>query len=157
MPGGTPRNAPLDRDAAIDVIQRELTAFARRARAQAGRLHPQLSLVTYAILDHLRETGGCRGTDLATHFMLDKSTVSRQITALERLGLIERSADPDDQRGQIIRASEAGHQLLESVAAARRTAFRQRLDGWDTADLDRFAAYLARYNQDAATPQREAS
>ncbi|WP_037574252.1 MarR family winged helix-turn-helix transcriptional regulator [Phaeacidiphilus oryzae] len=138
-----------DRDRDIDTIQRELTAFARRARAQAGRMHPELSLVTYTILNHLREEGGCRGTDLAIHFMLDKSTVSRQVAALDRLGLIERTPDPDDQRGQIIRPSEAGERLLNSVLAQRRQIFRSRLESWTEEDLADFAVFLHRFNAGA--------
>ncbi len=79
--------------------------------------------------------------------MLDKSTVSRQVTALERLGLVERSTDPEDQRGQIIRPSDAGSALLESVSEQRRLAFLERLGDWPDADLERFAAYLTLYNE----------
>ncbi len=140
-------DAPQERAESIDAIQREMTAFARRARSQASQIHPGLTLVTYAILDLLRERGGCRGTDLASHFMLDKSTVSRQVTALERLGLVERSTDPEDQRGQIIRPSDAGSALLESVSEQRRLAFLERLGDWPDADLERFAAYLTLYNE----------
>jgi hypothetical protein len=51
-------------DAAVETIQREMTVFARRARASAGRMHPELSLVSYTLLGHLEESGGCRATDL---------------------------------------------------------------------------------------------
>lgn len=69
---------------AVETIQREMTVFARRAQASAGRLHPELSLVSYTLLGHLEERDGCRATDLAAHYALDKSTVSRQVAALER-------------------------------------------------------------------------
>jgi DNA-binding MarR family transcriptional regulator len=134
------------RSESIDAIQRELTAFARRARSQASQIHPGLTLVTYAILDLLRERGGCRGTDLAAHFMLDKSTVSRQVTALEKLGLVERTTDPEDQRGQIIRPSAEGTALLQSVSEQRRQAFLDRLADWPDENLERFAEYLTLYN-----------
>lgn len=134
------------RAASIDGIQRELTAFARRARSLALQIHPGLTLVTYTVLDHLRDVGGCRGTDLAAHFMLDKSTVSRQVAALEKLGLVERTADPEDLRGQIIRPSAAGAQLLDNVREQRRAAFLQRLSDWPDDDLERFSHYLALYN-----------
>jgi DNA-binding MarR family transcriptional regulator len=138
-----------DRAEAVDAIQRELTAFARRARSLASRIHPGLTLVTFTILDHLHERGGCRGTDLAAHFMLDKSTVSRQIAALERLGLVERTADPEDQRGQILRPSAEGEELLRLVREQRHRTYLQRLRDWDKDDLERFAAYLVRYNASA--------
>ncbi|MER7754541.1 MarR family transcriptional regulator [Kitasatospora sp. NPDC097643] len=133
------------RESSIDTIQRELTAFARRARHKASQLHPDLSLVTYSILDLITERGGCRAADVAAHFMLDKSTVSRQVTALEKLGLLRREADPDDQRGQILRATEAGLTLLRDANEQRRIAFTARLSDWSDEDIARFADYLTRY------------
>ncbi|MCZ9355405.1 MarR family winged helix-turn-helix transcriptional regulator [Streptomyces mutabilis] len=123
-----------------------MTAFARRARASAGRMHPELSLVSYTLLGHLEERGGCRATDLAAHYALDKSTVSRQVSALERTELVERCVDPDDHRVQVLHLTEAGRRILAQVTESRRTAFRERLADWPEEDLLRFAAYLERYN-----------
>ncbi|MEU9590991.1 MarR family winged helix-turn-helix transcriptional regulator [Streptomyces sp. NPDC048219] len=136
---------------AVETIQREMTAFARRARASAGRMHPELSLVSYTLLGHLEERDGCRATDLAAHYALDKSTVSRQVAALERAGLVERRVDADDHRVQVLHLTDAGRRILAQVTVSRRTAFRERLANWPEEDLVRFAAYLERYNawQDA--------
>ncbi|MGW1005951.1 MarR family winged helix-turn-helix transcriptional regulator [Streptomyces sp. NPDC002520] len=131
---------------AVETIQREMTIFARRARATAGRMHPELSLVSYTLLGHLEERGGCRATDLAAHYALDKSTVSRQVAALERSGLIERRLDPEDHRVQVLHLTEAGEEILAQVTRSRRDAFRERLADWPEEDLVRFAAYLERYN-----------
>nr|WP_217169821.1 MarR family winged helix-turn-helix transcriptional regulator [Streptomyces sp. AC512_CC834] len=135
-----------------------MTAFARRARASAGRMHPELSLVSYTLLGHLEERDGRRATDLAAHYALDKSTVSRQVAALERAGLIERRVDPDDHRVQVLHLSEAGRRILGRVTESRRTAVQERLADWSEEDLVRFAAYLERYNawQGAAPGDDEA-
>ncbi len=131
---------------AVETIQREMTVFARRARAAAGRMHPELSLVSYTLLGHLEESGGCRATDLAAHYALDKSTVSRQVAGLERAGLIERRPDPADQRVQVLHLTRSGRDVLAQVTESRRAAFRERLAGWPEEDLSRFAEYLVRYN-----------
>ncbi|MER7055147.1 MULTISPECIES: MarR family winged helix-turn-helix transcriptional regulator [unclassified Streptomyces] len=151
----TPGDRPAD--AAVETIQREMTAFARRARASAGRMHPELSLVSYTLLGHLEERDGCRATDLAAHYALDKSTVSRQVSALERTDLVERRVDPDDHRVQVLHLTEAGRRILAQVTDSRRTAFRERLANWPEEDLTRFAAYLERYNawQGAAPAENE--
>ncbi|MEU2336771.1 MarR family winged helix-turn-helix transcriptional regulator [Streptomyces sp. NPDC013172] len=137
-------------ETAVETIQREMTAFARRARASAGRMHPELSLVSYTLLGHLEESGGCRATDLAAHYALDKSTVSRQVAALERTGLIERRLDPEDHRVQVLDLTQAGQDILAQVTHSRRTAFRERLADWPEEDLVRFAGYLERYNTGAS-------
>ncbi|MFG2683705.1 MarR family winged helix-turn-helix transcriptional regulator [Streptomyces sp. NPDC048392] len=147
MPDGTtaaPAGHPAE--AAVETIQREMTAFARRARASAGRMHPELSLVSYTLLGHLEERDGRRATDLAAHYALDKSTVSRQVSALERAGLIERRVDPEDHRVQVLHLTESGRHMLDQVTESRRAAFRERLADWPEEDLVRFAAYLERYN-----------
>lgn len=138
------------REASLETIQRELTAFARRARATAARMHPELSLVSYTILAHVEQQQGCRATDLAAHYLLDKSTVSRQVTALEQLGFIERRVDPADHRVQVLHLAPRGAEILTAARESRRGAFEQRLAGWEPADLEQFAAYLMRYNAAAA-------
>jgi DNA-binding MarR family transcriptional regulator len=131
---------------AVETIQREMTVFARRARASAGRLHPELSLVSYTLLGHLEERDGCRATDLAAHYALDKSTVSRQVGALERAGLIERRQDPEDHRVQVLHLTGTGRRILGQVTVSRRAAVGERLAEWSREDLERFAGYLVRYN-----------
>ncbi|MET8449700.1 MarR family winged helix-turn-helix transcriptional regulator [Streptomyces sp. NPDC005209] len=138
-------------ETAVEAIQREMTIFARRARASAGRMHPELSLVSYTLLGHVEESGGCRAADLAAHYALDKSTVSRQVTALERAGLIERRVDPEDHRVQVLHLTEAGAEILAQVTLSRRAAFRERLANWPEEDLTRFARYLERYNAGPTT------
>lgn len=136
----------MDADEAVEAIQREMTVFARRARASAARMHPELSLVSYTLLGHLEENDGCRATDLAAHYALDKSTVSRQVAALERARLIERLIDADDHRVQVLHLTETGRRILAQVTDSRRAAFRERLAQWPREDLERFATYLVRYN-----------
>ncbi|MFD8340800.1 MarR family winged helix-turn-helix transcriptional regulator [[Kitasatospora] papulosa] len=139
-------DTPQDREESLDVIQRELTAFARRARSTAARLHPDLPLVSYTLLAHIDHRHGCRAADLAAHYMLDKSTVSRQVATLEKLGLVERHPDPSDQRTQVLHPTTAGTEALASTQASRRAAYRERLGTWTSEDLEQFAQYLLRYN-----------
>ncbi|MFD7917982.1 MarR family winged helix-turn-helix transcriptional regulator [Streptomyces sp. NPDC059740] len=129
-----------------------MTAFARRARALAARVHPELSLVSYTLLAHLEERQGCRATDLAAYYMLDKSTVSRQVATLESLGFVERRLDPADHRVQVLHPTAKGTEMLANVTASRRRAFHERLSDWDEADLARFADYLSRYNASQTDP-----
>ncbi|MFI6088674.1 MarR family winged helix-turn-helix transcriptional regulator [Streptomyces sp. NPDC051218] len=127
-----------------------MTAFARRARATAARMHPELSLVSYTLLSHLEYQGGCRATDLAAHYTLDKSTISRQVGALEKAGLVERRLDSTDHRVHVLHLTDRGIEVLAQVTDARRIAFRERLAEWGEPDLEKFAEYLLRYN-DAAS------
>ncbi|RDI65339.1 MarR family winged helix-turn-helix transcriptional regulator [Nocardia pseudobrasiliensis] len=137
---------PTARDAAIQRIQRELTAFARRARGRAAELHPELSLVAVSILDLVIDRDGCLATELAEHFLLDKSTVSRQVAALERDGYLTREVDPANRRNHILRATADGKTVARAAERARRRAFTERFRDWDDRDIARLATYLERYN-----------
>ncbi|MBW0269881.1 MarR family transcriptional regulator [Nocardia sp. MH4] len=140
-------NAPDTRTAAVDAIQRELTAFARRARGRAAELHPELSLVAYSILDLILERGGCQATDLAEQFLLDKSTVSRQVGALERLGYLTREVDPGNRRNHLLHATESGRIVAREAERRRREAFTERFADWTDADVTALATLLTRYNR----------
>ncbi|GAB2556926.1 MarR family winged helix-turn-helix transcriptional regulator [Nocardia heshunensis] len=131
---------------AIEVIQRELTAFARRARGRATELHPELSLVASSILDLVIERDGCLAADLAGHFHLDKSTVSRQVAALEKDGYLDREVDPTNRRNLVLRATVEGKRVARAAARSRAAAFADRFEDWEDADVARLARYLVRYN-----------
>ncbi|MEU3393694.1 MarR family transcriptional regulator [Streptomyces albidoflavus] len=109
-------------------------------------MHPELALVSYTLLGQLETRQGVRATDLAAHYLLDKSTVSRQIGALERSGLIERRTAEGDHRVHVLHLTARGKKALDEATEVRRAACRERLGEWDEADLDRFAGYLLRYN-----------
>jgi DNA-binding MarR family transcriptional regulator len=138
---------PLDTDMGAQV-QRELTVFARRIRASSARLHPDLPFVAYSMLSHIDATGGCRSVDLVHLYRLDKSTVSRQVGDLEARGLVSRSSDPAGGRGQLLRVTPAGADLLDEAAGRRRAELDRRLAAWDPADVEVFARLLRRYNAD---------
>ncbi|WP_297621800.1 MarR family winged helix-turn-helix transcriptional regulator [Nocardia sp.] len=61
---------------------------------------------------------GCLASDLAGHFHLDKSTVSRQVAALEHLGYLTKEIDPADRRNHVLQAIAAAGGLLEPLRAA---------------------------------------
>ncbi|WP_336085659.1 MarR family winged helix-turn-helix transcriptional regulator [Nocardia sp. SSK8] len=123
-----------------------MTTFARRARGRAAELHPELSLVAYSIFDLVLEHGGCQATDLAEQFLLDKSTVSRQVSALEKQGYLTREVDPGNRRNHLLHATAAGRAVARAAERRRREAFTARFADWTDTDVATLAAYLTRYN-----------
>ena len=130
-------HAPAPHDLRVDVV-----GSGARAQVLAQTLQDKgdgaLSVRTVANRD--------AAADLAAHYMLDKSTVSRQVATLEKLGLVERHPDPSDQRTQVLHPTAAGTEALASTQASRRAAYRERLGTWTSEDLEQFAQYLLRYN-----------
>jgi DNA-binding MarR family transcriptional regulator len=102
----TPLPALLDDLAAIAFQE-----FHKRLN-EAG--HPVIRQGHGCVFRFLHE-GGSRLTDLAESANLTKQAVGEVVSDLERLGYVERAADPDDGRAKVIRLTELG-------AEARRTA-----------------------------------
>jgi DNA-binding MarR family transcriptional regulator len=136
----------MDRDDDLRTIQDELSAFARRTRGRTQTLHPDLSFVAYTLLTHVRATDRCRATDLSRHYGLDKSTVSRQVAALEERDLLRRVVDPADGRIQTLELTPAGEARLRDADAALLGLLRERVAGWPADDVARFAELLERFN-----------
>ncbi len=142
------RNAMTDQE--MQALEREITVFYRRARASSGEMarqvHPELEPAAYGLLVRLEETGPERATDLAAYFGVGKATMSRQLRALEGLGLVSREPDPADGRAFLVRLTEEGRTRVIRVRDARRERYRRQLAEWDRADIKDLARLLHKLN-----------
>ncbi|MFJ8644650.1 MarR family winged helix-turn-helix transcriptional regulator [Streptomyces sp. NPDC093546] len=132
------------------ALERELSVLLRRARAQSGEMarevHPELEPAAYGLLVRLDATGSQRATDLAAYFGVGKATMSRQLRALEDLGLVARAPDPDDGRASLVRLTDEGRARFRHVRDARRARYRRKLAGWDRAEVAELARLLHQLN-----------
>ncbi len=103
------------------------------------------------VLGKLEMLGPVRLTELAHALGLDPSSVSRQVTALERSGWVARAKDPVDQRAQRLELTPEGRQVVEAVRFARHEALERLTPGWSADDLDDLTSRLARLNTDLNT------
>lgn len=134
----------------LDRLEDELGVLLRRVRwvlaDRARTTHPEISTPAYLLLGNLQRNGPRRSSDLAEELGIDKGAVSRQVQQLCELGLIERTADPEDGRAQQIAISTEGLRRLKVTYAQRRELLEGRLEDWTAPDLDEFVSGLARYN-----------
>lgn len=111
-------------------LERELTVLFRRARANQGEMarevHPDLETAAYGLLIRLDECGRQRATELAAYIGVGKATMSRQLRALEDLGLVAREPDPADGRAWLVHLTDEGHQRVSKVRDARRARYVSR-------------------------------
>jgi DNA-binding MarR family transcriptional regulator len=113
-------------------------------RATALKPHRALDRSAYVILRHLQQNGPQNVSAIADHLNLDGSTVTRQVTALQHDGLIERRPDPRDGRGTVIAPTELGLKQVDTVRAARRELYDKILSEWSGAERGQLAETLAR-------------
>ncbi|WP_320777079.1 MarR family winged helix-turn-helix transcriptional regulator [Streptomyces sp. CRN 30] len=138
-------------DLAYLDLERELTVLLRRARAKSGEMaravHPDLESSAYGLLARLETGGGLRATELAAYFGVGKATMSRQLRALEELGLVAREPDPADGRAWLVRLTEEGRERFRRVRDARRERYVRRLTGWDRTEVAELARLLHQFNE----------
>ncbi|MGW8380165.1 MarR family transcriptional regulator [Streptomyces sp. ODS28] len=131
-------------------LERELAVFLRRARANSGEMarevHPDLEAAAYGLLVRLEDAGPQRATDLAEYFGIGKATISRQLRALDALGLITRSPDPGDGRASVLTLTDEGRERFTRVREARRAEYVRRLAAWDRGEIAELARLLHRFN-----------
>ncbi|MFF2850704.1 MarR family winged helix-turn-helix transcriptional regulator [Streptomyces sp. NPDC058001] len=132
------------------ALERELTVLLRRARASSGEIarevHPDLEPAAYGLLVRLEEHGRQRATELAAYFGVGKATMSRQLRALEDLGLVAREPDPADGRAYLIQLTDEGRTRFRAVRDARRARYVRQLADWDRGEVAELARLLHHLN-----------
>ncbi|MET8234180.1 MarR family transcriptional regulator [Micromonospora sp. NPDC005298] len=125
-----------------------LMRFGEATRRATGTAeHRVLDRAAYVILRHLAEAGPQNVSALAARLNLDGSTVTRQVSALQRDGLIVRAPDPTDGRGTVISPTAAGLQRMAAVQSARTRLYGDMLSDWSAEDRTALATLLGRLNQ----------
>lgn len=141
------------------ALERELAVLLRRAHALSGELardvHPDLEPAAYGLLVRLADAGQQRATDLAAYFGVGKATVSRQLRALESLGLVTRTPDPEDGRAWLVRLTPEGRGRFTRVRDARRARYVRRLAAWDRREITELARLLHRLNTQQDPGERD--
>ena len=141
----------IDSREAYVRLEREVALLLRRSRAiqarLAGKLHSGLDGAAYGLLVLLDDAGPLRASDVVVKLGLDKSTVSRQVSSLVDLGLVDRQADPDDGRAQVLNISVDGHRRLSELREKRRARWEADLADWDTSDVAVLGELLGRLNR----------
>ena len=139
---------------AVEAIEQELTLLVRRAQKVHLRGGPAEHVVEragYGILARLHDVGPSRPGELAAHFQVDASTISRQVASLEQAGLVHREPDAEDGRACRLRLTEHGRRVLTTTRAERRGVVRDLLESWSAEDLANFASLLAAFNAGLGT------
>lgn len=148
---GESEASPTGVDQEYLALERELTVLMRRARAKQGEMaravHPDLESAAYGLLVRLDECGRQRATELAAYIGVGKATMSRQLRALEDLGLVAREPDPADGRAWLVHLTEEGSRRVQRVREARRARYVSQLAHWDRREVAELARLLRQLNK----------
>lgn len=134
------------RDDAVGSVYAQIDAIYRRAVARSRRINAPLTQVEHSLLAYIGAHPGCRATDIASAFSLNRSTVSRQLHALAELKLV--TAEEPGGRGRMLYVTGEGMRRLETSLSVHRQAVQSRLEGWSETELRDFLSALERFNRE---------
>jgi DNA-binding MarR family transcriptional regulator len=136
-------------DTANVQIEQQLTVLFRRVQRihlVTGAADVQLERSAYGIMCKLADEGPQRLGALATAFGLDPSTITRQVQALEEIGLAARKTDPSDRRAAILDLTGNGRTILDRTRDHRRGRLQVALADWPENDRAEFGRLLKQFN-----------
>ncbi len=149
-PSCRPSSGPSADDVRLvaDTFVGLMRSFTRaRARLMAAAQH-DVEWSAHVLLKALATDGPMRAGALAESVHSDPSTVSRQVAALVKDGLVERRADPEDGRASLLVVTPKADAVLAEHNEIRLAHFGRMLSGWSERDLRRFAGLLGRFTDD---------
>src|SRR5919106_4509915 len=134
-----------------EVASRLRLAIARMARrlrqdaldAEGAPLSPSLTAALATVEVH----GPLTPSELAGRERVQRPTATRIVRRLTELGLVERTADPNDRRAALISVTREGRDLLRRLRTRKNAYLARRLRELDPADaaaLERAADVLER-------------
>lgn len=142
------------RDGLIPQITAEFSqvfAFSRsRWAGFAEDIHPELRGVGLFVLQIIHRKGPITATEIAHLLMLDKSVVSRQVTKLRQIDLVDAVASEEDRRVVLLTTTEQTRESLERVQALNADAYLDRFADWSDEDLAQLHDLLHRFNTSAS-------
>lgn len=137
-----------ERIASAEELGGQLTRFVRVIARLKAQLHSVqedgLETAAFALLACLVHAGPRRTTALADYVHADISTVSRQVSALVKHGLVERRQDPDDGRACLLAATDEGERMFQRARKRRDAHMAKMLDGWPIGDVRQLTTLLSR-------------
>ncbi|WP_435736767.1 MarR family winged helix-turn-helix transcriptional regulator [Cellulosimicrobium sp. PMB13] len=116
-------------------------------RLQSDPVWDDLTMREYDVLFSLTKgpPDGMRLRDLNALILLSQPSLSRMVERLERRGLVDRSADPGDARGTLVRLTPLGAERQRAIGRAHARAIATYVGGaLDDDELETLGALLER-------------
>lgn len=125
----------------------ELSARLRQTVARLQRILRQqamggLNLTQISCLATIGREGPLPLGEVASRENLSAPFITKIVTKLEDLGLVERAAVPDDRRVSLVATTNSGKALLEEVRTRRTAYLNRRLSQLDSSEIEALIAAL---------------
>ncbi|WP_256661915.1 MULTISPECIES: MarR family winged helix-turn-helix transcriptional regulator [Gammaproteobacteria] len=105
----------------------------------------KLDQALFRLLVVIERLGPIGVVELADRLGRDYTTISRQVTKLEGMGLVLRSENARDRRMREAVVSPAGKAMTDQIDAAREQMGREIFKTWEPEDLDDLVRLMRRF------------
>lgn len=141
--------------AVADTLARLSRSVERRRQQFLAAAKHDVEWSAHLLIHTIAKCGPLRAGALAEAVQSDPSTISRQVSALVKDGLIERQADPEDGRASLLVLTDKGRDIHADHLALRNQHFARMLDDWSERDCRRLVQLLTRFAEryDALEPE----
>lgn len=138
------------RDEILLALGMQLNVLLSSARAftaeTAANFEPELSGVSFQILQRLHAVGATRSTRIAEALAMDRSALSRVLQQLTQSGLVEAYADPLDGRATVYALTNDAGKKMDCSIAEKGSRFSQRMQDWTDVEIQQLSELLRRLN-----------
>lgn len=140
-----------DGGAIAERIERQIDILLRlgrsRIRDRAASIHPRLSAQGFTVLSVLGRVESMSQSELGERVGLDRTNLSKIVSHLQSLELVEQRQSTSDRRARVLQVSPEGRRKIEAALDDRRATVWRNIADWPRADAEAFADLLARYNE----------
>ena len=123
----------------IQQLGRSYRAFVAGFEAHTGQ-----SMARWRLLVLLDRYGELSQKQLVRELAIDPAAITRQLKALEQLGMVERHSDTQDARVTNVALTAAGRQAVQSTMAQRNEYIERALGDWQADEIAAFSDMLVR-------------
>jgi len=128
---------------ALEDSFRALTEQLRRYYVRAAELvSPGMLPGTFKVLATIARTGPVSQSALVERLVSDKGMVSRQVSQLEELGLVGRSADASDARIRLIDLTALGRERIAAAQQPYQESLHRALADWPLESIDNLSTLV---------------
>ncbi len=131
---------------AIAGFEAEITMLARALEAVQRRRAYPLERAAYLLIGLIEAEGPQPVGEIARRLLLDGSTVTRQVAAMEKAGLVKKAAHPADGRSALVEATSLGRERAGAMRRARLQRLERMFAAWPAGERREAARVLARIN-----------
>lgn len=129
-------------------LERELMLIGRHHLSPVHTRSPgALDRSAYVVLSRLEADRPLTAREISEALALEISTVTRQVGAMLRAGLVERIPDPDGGLARKLRPTRAGLRRLAADREAYRAGLGKVVQEWTEDDRCRLEVLLRRLNE----------